>query len=86
VAAVIVVGSIALLNVAVTVVLIATAVARFAGVVDTTMGATLIVKVHTSLAASALAVGSFAPVVIVAVYRVLAARRAVGVNVAVVPV
>jgi hypothetical protein len=75
----------ALLKVAVTVVLIATPEAPFAGTVDTTEGATSVVKVHTKLAASALPDGSFAPVVIVAVYNVLATSRAVGVKVAVVP-
>ena len=66
-AAMIVAASIVLLKVAVTVVLTATAEAPFAGTVETTVGATSVVKVHTELAASALPVGSLAPVVIVAV-------------------
>jgi hypothetical protein len=81
----IVVGSIARLNVAETVVLSATAVARFAGIVEIIVGATSVVKVHTKLASSGLAAGSCAPVVIVAVYRVLAARTVAGVKVAVDP-
>ena len=43
---VIVVGSIGLLKVAVTVVLTATAVSPSAGTVETTVGATFVVKVH----------------------------------------
>ena len=85
VAALIVPGFIASLNVAMTNVLTATAVAPFAGTVETTVGGATVVKVHTKLVASGAPVGSFAPVVIVAVNKVLLARTAVGVNVAVLP-
>jgi hypothetical protein len=81
-----VVASIGTLNVAVTVELSATAVAPFSGTVETTVGAAAVVKVHTKFAAKGAPVGSFAPVVIVAVNRAPLARIAVGVNVAVVPV
>ena len=74
-----------LLNVAETRVFTAAAAAPFAGTVDTTTGGGAVVKVHTKLAASEAPVGSFAPVVIVAVYKVLAARTAAGVKVAVEP-
>jgi hypothetical protein len=73
------------LKVAVIVVLTATAVAPFAGTVETTVGGGAVVNVQTKLAASAAPAGSFAPVVIVAVNRVLLARTVVGVNVAVEP-
>jgi hypothetical protein len=85
VAALIVAGSMASLKVAEIVVLTATPVAPFTGIVEMTVGGGAVVKVHTKLAASAAPVGSFAPVVIVAMYRVLVARMVVGVNVAVVP-
>ena len=85
VAAVIVVGFIASLNIAEIGVLTATAVAALAGIVETTVGGTAVVKVQTKLAASPAPVGSLAPVVIVAVYKVPVARRADGVNVAVLP-
>jgi hypothetical protein len=85
VAALIVAGFIASLNVAETTVLTGTPTAPITGTVDVTVGDEAVVKVHTKLAASAAPVGSFAPVVIVAIYRVLVARTAVGVNVAVVP-
>jgi hypothetical protein len=85
VAALIVAGFIASLNVAETVVLTATPAAPFTGIVEMTVGGGAVVKVHTKLAASAAPVGSFAPVVIVAMYKVLVARMVVGVNVAVVP-
>ena len=85
VAALIVAGLIPSLNVAEMAVLTTTAVAPFAGIVETTVGGAAVVKVHTKFAASGAPVGSFAPVVIVAVKRVLLARTAVGVNVAVVP-
>jgi hypothetical protein len=83
--AVIVAASIGTLNVAVTVVLSATPTARFAGTVETTVGGGAVVKVHTKLAASGAPVGSFAPVVIVAVIKVPEGRTAAGVNVAVLP-
>src|ERR1700722_10401263 len=86
VAAVIVAGFMASLNVAEIAVLTATAVAALTGIMETTVGGAAVVKVHTKLAASAVPAGSIAPVVIVAVYRVLVERTAVGVNVAVVPV
>jgi len=85
VAAVIVAGFIASLNVAETRVLTGTAVAPFAGTVETTVGGGAVAKVHTKLAASGAPVESFAPVEIVAVNKVLLARTAVGVNVAVIP-
>jgi predicted anti-sigma-YlaC factor YlaD len=73
------------LNVAVTIVFTATAVAPFIGTVEMTVGGGAVVKVHTKFAASGAPVGSFAPVVIVAVYKVLVARSTAGVKVAVVP-
>ena len=85
VAALMVAGFMASLNVAETRVLTATAVAPFTGIVETTVGGGAVVKVHTKLADSGTPAGSFAPVVIVAVNRVLLARTAVGVNVAVTP-
>ena len=62
-----------------------TPVARFAGFVEVTVGMVPVVNVQTKLIASALPAGSFAPVVIVAVYFVLGSRLAAGVNVAVAP-
>jgi hypothetical protein len=85
VAALIVAGFMASLNVAEMAVLTATAVAPLTGIVEVTVGGAAVVKVHTKLAASAAPVGSFAPVVIVAVYKMPVARRADGVNVAVLP-
>jgi hypothetical protein len=85
VVALIVAGFMASLNVAETAVLADAATAPFAGAVLTTLAGAAVVKVHTKLAASALPTGSLAPVVIVAAYRVLVVRTAVGVNVAVVP-
>ena len=61
-----------------------TVVAPAAGTVEITVGAP-VVKVQTKLALRALPPGSCAPVVTVAVYTVLAANEAVGVNWAVVP-
>ena len=81
----IVAASIGTLNVAVTVVPLATPVAPFNGVVEITVGGGAVVKVHTKLAASGAPAGSLAPVVIVAVNKVLLGSTAVGVNVAVVP-
>ena len=66
-------------------VLTATAIAPFAGMVEATVGGGAVVKVQTKFAASGAPVGSFAPVVIVVVNKVLLARTTVGVNVAVVP-
>lgn len=83
--ALIVAGFIASLNVAEIAVMTATAVAPLAGIVETTVGGTAVVKVHAKLAASAAPVGSLAPVVIVAVNKVPVARTADGVNVAVLP-
>ena len=85
VAEVIVAGSIARLKMAEICALTATAVAPFAGIVETTVGGTAVVKVHAKFAANAAPPGSLAPVVIVAVYKVPVARRADGVNVAVLP-
>jgi len=62
-----------------------TPVAPLAGSVEVTAGGGAVVNVNTKLAASALPAGSFAPVVIVAVYNVEPARGAVGVKVAVLP-
>jgi hypothetical protein len=73
------------LNVAETRVLTGTDAAPLAGTVEITVGGAAVVKVHTKLAASGTPAGSFAPVVMVAVNKVLLARTAVGVNVAVVP-
>jgi len=84
VAEVIVATSIASLNVAEIAVLTATPVAPLAGTVETTVGGTAAVKVHTKLDASAAPVRSLAPVVIVAAYEAPVARTADGVNVAVV--
>ena len=78
-------GFIATLKVAEMGVLTATAVAPFAGTVETTVGGGAVVKVQTKFAARLAPVGSFAPVVIVAVNKVLLARTNVGVKVAVVP-
>ena len=81
-------GFMAWLNVAETRVLTGTAVAPLAGTVETTVGGVTdaaVVKVHTKLAASGTPAGYFAPVVIVAVNKVLLARTAAGVNVAVLP-
>jgi hypothetical protein len=85
VAALIVAGFMAPLNVAEIVVLTATPVDPLTGTVEITVGAGAVVKVHTKLVASPAPVGSFTPVVIVAVNKVLLARMFVGVNVAVVP-
>src|ERR1035441_157462 len=62
-----------------------TLIAPFTGFVEITWGVVPVVKLHTKLLASAFPTGSLAPVVIVAVSSVLAARCAAGVNVAVVP-
>jgi hypothetical protein len=78
-------GFMASLNVAEIVVLTATAVAPFTGTVETTVGGGAVVNVHAKLAASGAPVRSFAPVVIVAVYKMLVASVTVGANVAVVP-
>ena len=91
--AVIVSGSIALLNVALTVVLSTTFVATLAGLVRVIVGAVVsvvapVVKLHglgTAPAANAFPLRSLAALVIVAVNCVLAVRLAVGVKVAVEP-
>ena len=85
VVALMVVVSIPSLNVAATVVLSATPAAPFAGMVETTVGCGAVIKVHAKLAARGAPEGFFAPVVIVASYKVLLARTSVGVNVALVP-
>ena len=85
VAEVIVAGFMASLKVAEIAASTATAEGPLAGTVETTVGGAAVVKVHAKLAASAAPAVSFAPVVIVAVYKVPVARSAVGVNVAVVP-
>ena len=83
--ALMVVGFMASLNVAEIVVLTPTAVAPFTGTVETTVGGPAVVNVRTKLAARGAPVGSFALVVIVAVYKVLVASTVAGVNVAIVP-
>ena len=85
VAEVIVAGSIARLKLAEIGALTATAAAPLAGSVETTVGGTAVVKVHAKFDANAAPPGSLAPVVIVAVSKVAVARRADGVNVAMVP-
>jgi hypothetical protein len=85
VATLMVVGSMTSLNVAEIVVLTATAVAPFTGTVEMTVGGAAVVNVRTKLVARGAPVGSFAPVVIVAVNKVLLARTVAGVNVAVLP-
>jgi hypothetical protein len=85
VAALMVAGFMASLNVAEMRVLTGTARAPFVGTVEMTMAGGAVVNVHTKLATSGTPVRFFAPVVMVAVYKVLVARIAVGVNVAVVP-
>ena len=82
--------SIASEKVAVTVVPTATPVAPARGVTELTVGGVVsggavVVKVHVAADASPLPARSCAPVVIVAVYCVLPARDALGVNVAVLP-
>jgi hypothetical protein len=76
---------IASLNVAEIVVLTATDAAPFAGTVETTVGGAAVVNAHTKLPASGVPAGSFAPLVIVAVYNLLLARTPLGVNVALPP-
>jgi hypothetical protein len=76
---------IGLLNVAASFWLSGTLVAAPAGFVEVTAGWDPTMKVHTKLDANAAPVGSFAPVVIVAVNRVLAGSAVAGVNVAVLP-
>jgi hypothetical protein len=73
------------LNLAEMVVLTATSLAPVIGTVEITLGGGAVVKVHAKLAARGAPVGSFAPVVIVAVYMVLVVRATVGANVAVTP-
>ena len=85
VAALMVAAFMASLNVAEIVVLTATDAAPFPGTVETTVGGAAVVNVRTKSAASGAPVRSFAPVVIVAVYKMLVASATVGVNVAVVP-
>ena len=77
-------GFIGSLNVAETSVLTATAVAPAAGTVEIMVGRP-VVKLHTKFADRALPPGSVAPLVIVPIYRELAASETAGVNVAVVP-
>src|SRR5437667_431689 len=83
-------GSIASLNVALMVWLIATSVAPLAGTVKLTVGGVVsgvapVVKLQLKFAASPLLAKSLAPVVIVAVYAVRGARALAGVKVAVTP-
>jgi hypothetical protein len=66
-----------------------TPVAPFTGTVEMTVGgvgAGTVKKLHTYLLASAIPAESSAPVVIVAVYKVLTASAALGVKVATLPV
>ena len=86
VAALIVAGFMASLKLAETAVLTATAVAPLEGTVETTVAGGAVVNVHTKLGAIGAPAESFAPVVIVAVYKVLVVRAVDGVNVVVVPV
>jgi len=85
VVALIVTGFIARLNDAEIVVTRDAVVVPLTGTVEITIGGAAVVKVQTKLAASAAPVGSFAPVVIVAMYKVPVARMALGVKVAEVP-
>src|SRR5438046_2842694 len=83
-------GSIASLNVALMVWLIATSVAPLAGTVKLTVGGVVsgvapVVKLQLKFAASALPAKSLAPVVIVAVNVARGARALAGVKVAVTP-
>jgi hypothetical protein len=82
-AGLIVAASIGTLNMAEIAVLMATLVAPFTGTVEMTAGGGAVVKVQTKLPVNDTPAGSFAPVVMVAVNKVLLARIAVGVNVAV---
>jgi hypothetical protein len=89
-AAVRVAGAIASSNVPVTALLTATPVALLSGLLELTVGGVVsapapVVKLHTWLAASAFPATSVMAVVSVAVYVVLLARDADGVNVAIVP-
>jgi ABC-type dipeptide/oligopeptide/nickel transport system permease subunit len=86
-AATIVAGFIASLKVALIVAFVAMPVALAAGIVEATVGGVVsavapVVKLQVTAAAKAFPSASLAPVVIVAVYRVLAAKLAVGVKVA----
>jgi hypothetical protein len=85
VVALIVPGLMARLNVAEIVVFTDAARAPFDGTVEITVGDVAVVKVQTKLAASAAPARFFAPVVIVAMYKVPLGRVAVGVKVAEVP-
>ena len=85
VAVLIVAGFMARLKVAEIAVFTDEAVPPLTGTVEVTVGGAAVVKVQTKSAASVVPVGSFAPVVIVAIYNVLVVRTAVGVNVAVFP-
>ena len=83
-------GFIAFVKVAVIALLMTTPVALTIGMTELTIGAVVsgaapVVKLHTLLAARALPAKSLAPVVIVAVYKVLAARLDAGVKVAATP-
>jgi hypothetical protein len=85
----IVAGFIASLKAAVSARLIGTLVLPVAGTVEMTVGgvgAGTVLKLHTKALASPLPARSVAPVVIVAVNKVLVASRAAGVKVATVPV
>ena len=85
VVALIVTGFIARLNIAEIGVFTDAVRAPLIGTAEITVGGAAVVKVQTKLAASAAPVESVAPVVIVAIYKVPAARVAVGVKVAEVP-
>ena len=86
VAEVIVAGFMVRLKVAEIVPLAVAAVAPFTGTVEMTVGGALVVKVQTKLAARGAPSGSFAPALIVAMYKAPVARVAVGVKVAEIPV
>src|ERR1700720_1996994 len=84
-AAVTVVGFMASLNVAVIFRLMGILIAALTGLVEITVGAVPVVKLHTKLVARAVPTASVAPVLIVAVYIELGASSVAGVKVAVVP-
>ena len=85
VAEVIVAGFMARLKVAEIVALAVAKVVPFTGSVEMTVGGAVVAKVQTKLVARGAPLRSFAPVVIVAMYKVLVASVAVGVKVAEVP-
>lgn len=85
VVALIVAGFMARLKVAEIAVFRDAVVAPVTGTVEITIGGAAVVKVHTKLVDKGVPAGSFAPVVIVAMYKVPLARVPVGVKVAELP-